>query len=341
MASKRVEWLDSLRGVAMFTVIAGHVASMSKNMDLLIYSFHMPLFFAISGALFRVDKYDSLKACVIDKAKKLLIPYCWLYALNLPFWWINRKVLGSSDATLEDLFWGFLTSNQALSSMVSGALWFLPCLFLVSILFWWLADLDRRGKVKLEGSMVVVFLAAVYLCTFYHEPAVWHWATVPMATVFYYLGFVFMNNREAILSKFGLHESNGKFAVIAVVLLAVGVSVAFANGKISMHRNDYNDIALMLVAALAISLGLAMCLMKLPTIKVLDFAGKNSIIFFGFHIAILRFLENFAYTAPYADHYSILTAIVVFLLLIPVSLFVNRFCPYIVGKKRPVKRARA
>lgn len=113
MASKRVEWLDSLRGVAMFTVVLGHVASLSKSMQTLIYSFHMPLFFMISGALFKVEKYSSLKECAIDKAKKLLIPYCWLYAVNVPFWYLNKKVLSDSDATMWDLFLGFVTGNQA------------------------------------------------------------------------------------------------------------------------------------------------------------------------------------------------------------------------------------
>lgn len=81
-----------------------------------------------------------------------------------------------------------------------------------------------------------------------------------------------------------------------------------------------------------------MCLMKLPTIKLFDFAGKNSIIFSGFHIAILRFIENLPYTASFADQFSILTGAVVFLLLVPVSMFVNRFCPFIVGKKRLKKQ---
>lgn len=338
MASRRVEWLDSLRGVAMLTVILGHVASMSKTMDTLIYSFHMPLFFMISGALFKVEKYASLKECVIDKAKKLLVPYCWLYAINIPFWYLNKKVLGDSEAGLGSIVLGFLTGNQAISSMASGALWFLPCLFLISVLFWWLADLDRRGKVKLEGSMVVVFLLGVYLCTFYHEPAIWHWATVPMATVFYYIGFVFFRNRDKILDALGLNETTGKFALVAIVILAIGVWAAFANGKISMHSNRYNIIALAFVSSTAISLGLAMCLMKLPVMKLFDYAGKNSIILFGFHIGVLRFLENFGPTAPFADHYSMLTGFVVFLLLIPISMFVNRFCPFIVGKKRPQKQ---
>lgn len=338
MASKRVEWLDSLRGVAMFTVVLGHVASLSKSMQTLIYSFHMPLFFMISGALFKVEKYSSLKECAIDKAKKLLIPYCWLYAVNVPFWYLNKKVLSDSDATMWDLFLGFVTGNQAISTMASGALWFLPCLFLISVLFWWLADLDRRGKVKLEGSMIVVFALAVYLCTFYHDPAIWHWATVPMATVFYYLGWVFMKNRERIMAAFGIGDTSGKFTVVAIATLAIGVWAAMANGKISMHSNSYNVIALMLLSSTAISLAMTMCLMKLPVFKLFDYAGKNSIIFFGFHIAVLRFIENFAYTAPFAESFTVLTGIVVFLLLVPISMFVNRFCPFIVGKKWPQKQ---
>lgn len=336
MPSKRIEWLDSLRGVAMFAVVLGHVSSASKTMLTLVYSFRMPLFFMISGAVFRVDKCGTLKACVVDKAKKLLLPYVFLYWINAPFWYLNKKILGTSSAPLTDLVIGFFSATQNIGTMTSGALWFLPCLFLVSVLFWWLADLDRRGKVKLEGSMIVVFLAALYLGTFFKHAVPWHLVTVPMATVFYYLGWLFMRNREKILDFLGCGENGerGRFAVCAFAFLAVGLWAALANGKISMHSNSYNTIALAFVSSTCISLGLAMCLMKLPVIKLFDFAGKNSIIFFGFHIAILRFIENLSYTAPFADQFSILTALVVFVLLVPVALFVNRFCPFIVAKRR-------
>lgn len=41
---KRVEWLDQLRGTAMFFVVLGHISAISDDQKLLIYAFHMPLF---------------------------------------------------------------------------------------------------------------------------------------------------------------------------------------------------------------------------------------------------------------------------------------------------------
>ncbi len=147
MASKkRVEWLDQLRGTAMFFVVLGHIAAIAKDQHLLIYAFHMPLFFMISGATFKPGKYSSYTDCVIDKAKKLLVPYVWLYLINIIFWWINHKILGTSTTSISDLLFGMFVSNQELAPMTSGALWFLPVLFFVSILFDGIVILSQRSS---------------------------------------------------------------------------------------------------------------------------------------------------------------------------------------------------
>ena len=339
MASKkRVEWLDQLRGTAMFFVVLGHIAAIAKDQHLLIYAFHMPLFFMISGATFKPGKYSSYTDCVIDKAKKLLVPYVWLYLINIIFWWVNHKILGTSTTSISDLLFGMLVSNQELAPMTSGALWFLPVLFFVSILFDGIVILSQRSSkgIPIEASMILLFTASIYLAMFYGKDTPLHWATVPMATIFYYLGWVFMQNRTKILNLIAGKDPNNqtaRYTCFAIAILAIGVMAAFANGKISMHRNDYNDFALMLLAALSISLALTMLMIKLPKIKLLDFAGRNSIIFFGFHIALIRFLEAWGITSHSTEQHVLATAILVFIAMVPVSLFVNRFCPFIVGKK--------
>lgn len=338
---KRVEWLDQLRGTAMFFVVLGHISSISEDHLLLIYAFHMPLFFMISGATFHPGKYETFGACVLDKAKKLLVPYAWLYVINIAFWWVNHKTLGSSDTSIAELLIGMLVSNQELAPMTSGALWFLPVLFFVSVLIDGCTLFAKREdkKIPIEASMIFLLAAAVYLSMFYGKDTVLHWATVPMAAVFYYLGWVFMQNRNAIMLRLtGSHdatERSARYTFVAFILISVGVWAAFANGKISMHRNDYNDIALMFVAALCLSLALTMLMMKLPKVRLLDFAGKNSIIFFGFHIALIRFLENWPVTDGFVSEHALITATFVFVAMIPVSLFVNKFCPFIVAKKYP------
>jgi fucose 4-O-acetylase-like acetyltransferase len=48
---KRLEWLDALRGLGMIFVIIGHM-TVPEFVQKFVYSFHMPLFFAISGYLY-------------------------------------------------------------------------------------------------------------------------------------------------------------------------------------------------------------------------------------------------------------------------------------------------
>lgn len=359
---KRIEWLDSLRGFAMFLVIVGHVSSVPASLGKWIYAFHMPLFFVIAGIVFRYEKYANLKECAIDKSKKLLIPYALLFIVNIPFWYINRKILDDSTATPADMLLGFVTANQKIGAMTSGALWFLPCLFLASVLFWILIRLDSKGKLNLEASIIACFVLAWFLSTFYSVSTIWCWATVPMATVFLWIGWtfgqnlqrfeqIFSNSPKSIQSSKSIipaipsnpaNQSNssflkGKFIAIAIVVLAIGTWIAAENGRISMFANSYKTIAFALIAALGLSLGFAMLFMKLPKIWLFDYACRNSLTFFGFHIAVLRFLENWEHTERFTDNNSLWTGIIVFLLLIPISMFVNKFCPFIVAKKYPKK----
>ena len=75
---KRVEWIDSLRGLAMFLVILGHSFYIRNNkIRNYLYSFHMPLFFFISG-LTTKRKDISFIEFIKKKAKNLLLPYLFL-----------------------------------------------------------------------------------------------------------------------------------------------------------------------------------------------------------------------------------------------------------------------
>lgn len=335
---KRIEWLDSLRGIAMLSVIVGHIHSMSDKMILWVYAFHMPLFFIISGVVFRYEKYPNIITCVKENAKKLLVPYALLYLVNIPFWYLNKKMLGSSSATASDLIDGFIFSNQDLGTLSNGALWFLPCLFLVSVLFWLIVHLDKKGVLKIEASMILCFLAGWYLSTFHRDPACWHWATVPMATLFYWVGYSFGKIQAQFKRYFEFRNNSFLYVAIAVSVLAMGTWVAFANGKISMHANRYNEIAFAIMAALSISLGLAMLCMSLPKIWLLDFAGKNSIVYLGFHVPLIRFLENYPNTASFAANHAVMMVVVVFILLVPVTYLVNYLFPFIVGKSWKSRR---
>lgn len=76
----RIDWIDALKGFAILTVVIGHCitdslssqtfpeyAALLQMMCDAIYSFHMPLFFMISGYVFYLTKsYRKWKTKVLD-----------------------------------------------------------------------------------------------------------------------------------------------------------------------------------------------------------------------------------------------------------------------------------
>lgn len=88
MEEKRYEWVDIAKGIGIILVVYGHTlrgvenANLSLNKDFFyvndssIYSFHMPLFFVLSGLFFvkSLNKYN-FKKLLIEKTKTILYPF--------------------------------------------------------------------------------------------------------------------------------------------------------------------------------------------------------------------------------------------------------------------------
>lgn len=84
----RQEKIDVLKGILILLVVIGHVlpGTLQENfVRYFIYSFHMPVFFAVSGYLVNVDslKYSNLKEFLLKYGYRVIIP--WLVAVQVYF----------------------------------------------------------------------------------------------------------------------------------------------------------------------------------------------------------------------------------------------------------------
>ena len=81
---ERIVWVDQLRGLAFFFVVLGHLP-VDKTFKSWIYSFHMPIFFFITGFNYNIEKLARTKP--LDYLKKLclrlLVPYVWMQLLSM------------------------------------------------------------------------------------------------------------------------------------------------------------------------------------------------------------------------------------------------------------------
>lgn len=95
MSKNRIEWLDCCKGFAIMLVVVGHITTDFRSSNLfldysilinkvysLIYSFHMPLFFILSGFAFHIAYLTNRE----EKKKKFKLQimnniYIYIYKL--------------------------------------------------------------------------------------------------------------------------------------------------------------------------------------------------------------------------------------------------------------------
>ncbi|EPD8208892.1 acyltransferase family protein [Yersinia enterocolitica] len=153
--------IDVFRGVCILFVVLGHTDYIPKPLMDLIYSFHMPAFFILSGYLFNTGKKQKLLERVNSRFKRLIIP-AWILGLicGVPFLLMLATGYGgiTYDIFLTKLY-GTLTGYPSYShTFNSTPLWFLFSLFVVDIIATYIFSITDRAVIALYiiGGLGVV-----------------------------------------------------------------------------------------------------------------------------------------------------------------------------------------
>lgn len=179
-SSHRVAWLDVLKGVGIVSVVWGHAA---YPYSYLMFFFHMPLFFFISGYLYKPNTAAAHDA-IIKRAKHLLLPYVfYLAAITAALAMI--AVIGNNPVEIN---WKALVLGGSKLEGPYGTFWFVTCLFCVQTVY----DLIYRRLPDKRYVVLIVMLC--YLLAFwesrYHQDIfiAWNSDVALFGIVFYALG---------------------------------------------------------------------------------------------------------------------------------------------------------
>lgn len=135
---ERNAWVDYAKGIGIILVVYGHVARGVFNaglpmdedryvlVDSIIYSFHMPLFFFLSGLFF----YDSLMkrgktGLIVNKVDTIVYPFL-LWSLLQGLFEVVLSDYTNGDVALSSVLFSLVWSPRA-------QFWFLYALFLVFV----------------------------------------------------------------------------------------------------------------------------------------------------------------------------------------------------------------
>ncbi|MBR5302134.1 MAG: acyltransferase family protein [Clostridia bacterium] len=281
----RLYEVDMAKGFAMLLVLIGHCTYSDRELVGWLYSFHMPLFFALSGFTFHPEKYKSLREVIDAKFRQLIIPY---FLFNTILWVLSLLLLDGLHLQYRHLneLIGIVVADRLSDYFFS--LWFLTALFLAEPLLWCLTRMTGRRTGLLMPLSVCSFAAgAVILPVF--KGTYWSADLVPIALSFLLLGY---------LASIWFQRSPALLRSRKTLALAWGVNLLFFwLNFIQVGRSDLyfcklgNPVYFYLSACGGTIGALSLCL-NLGRLPGIEYIGRNSLVFYAFESLAIPLSER-------------------------------------------------
>lgn len=319
---QRCAEFDILKGLGILLVMLGHtpIDGMSK---VLIYSFHLPLFFMVSGFFY---KKQSIRTYAQKLFKRLILPWAF-FALLLTLLSVFMGMLtnGISIASV----WRVLSSINPVNEncfQLYRTIWFLVCLFASLNIY---NILNRFvNNTWLLGCFALSFHVIGYLLRIMNYNIPFFVDTSLSILIFIFIGDI--THRYSIhlkLQKLGLYTLVPMFmAVIAVVIF---------KPHTGYRENFFPWYSVLL--SMAIVGGLYVLCQKISKRNsiVLMWCGVESLAILGFHRLIFEVLLMITAKME-LPHWQVVIVLMVITLPVVYALvwLTDRICPQLIGHKR-------
>ncbi len=321
--SKRIEWIDIAKGIGILFVVYGHINYAPGLIGPAIYAFHMPLFFILSGMVFCKDKYKSYTQYLKRDFVGLICPYIFFYLLSF-FYVVVADIVqnGISSFELSNHLNGFIQMFIAQSSaaVVNSPLWFVPCLFFVKSVYYFISKLH----IKLNVIICLALVCLGWIMESEYMP--FKGLIIPWSidSAFFALGFYALGNLLFTKTRDILEKKPRKYIYISVVLISAILVLVIAqiNGNISLGSKRLGNGFLTYLSGIAGTCGVLALSVLLIKNKFLKFCGQNSFCIMATHYIIRNFIGTVSglLGVPY-DATSTVETIVPFVIVFALSMF--------------------
>ena len=330
---KRNNQIDVARGIAILIVILGHsFYSLDAPLNRIILSFHMPLFFFLSGLLGKTaaETRMSFGAFFIKKIRTILLPQILLGVISYCYYAVFTIVIKGGNICDIDLvyqFWRY---------------WFLQVLFVTEIVFFILSKFINVKKILSTVVIIVICMICTRIIVdfaFFPDESPFYLNVTPMALMFYSSGFAL--KPVLVKENIGGRESLFGKLVIIISTSCLLVVVALHNSSVTMYNNNYGNIFLFLISSFCGIAAVWFVSDLLRNSKALIWCGKNSIVIYVWQFSLTQFFKNIVeiiWVRLPIHVPEVLMTVCVFaicvLVMIPIVIFSNHFIPELYGKKR-------
>lgn len=307
---ERLDYLDYAKGFAILLVVLGHIYS-NNEVRTWLYSFHMPIFFIISGCLCRYSNNKrNFKEFTYSKIRTLLLPYIVFSIIYITFKFI---LSGSTNSLMWDYIYVFTMYGV-------GPCWFLPALFMAETIFYLLSKVIKKD-ISLLVASIFIFLIGLFISNTDYNLIMFVIDRSLFALFFYMVGYCSFE----IISKINLNY-------LLITILIIGNAIlSHINGNIDLWSLKFNNIVLYVLCSIIGSFSILFLLKKFNSNKLM-YIGKNSLIIMATHDIIIMILKKFI-DINFNDYFiGFLIFILVMCIQIPIIKLINKYTPWMIGR---------
>lgn len=277
----RLDYIDVSKGILISMMIFGHIDNTARtfsstneyinticSIECLWTPFFMCAFFVITGYCSNFDK--QFKPFFIKNIRTILIP-----SILISFILGKLSLIVAGDYTVGN----FISIDYKWYILFGGPLWFLSCMFLSKMLYWFVKRFVRCDFYR-RIILLILFLGGFCLDYYSIGPNFWYYHQSLMLLLFLEFGGL-------LKSLNGL----GKFGIMSIIVYSISIIVLLFLSDFA-KTGIYKRIAInwitfipCLVAALSGSLTLLCISQKITNnviLKILKYVGKNSLLFIAF-----------------------------------------------------------
>lgn len=325
MGEGRILWVDTAKTLGIFLVFWGHTlysgSHVASEINRAIYSFHMPMFFVLSGYVVKTE-IGNLGNFINKKYKRIILPALFFYVLTLPLFFFHIDVSDSGICSIiESVF--YVYGELAYDKPV----WFFVCLFQIYIL----SKIINLSKVKAKLLVLLCTLCLILSCLSYMSDcklfSLFGFNKCILGLFFYTCGMMLKRtNYRNYMFRVGLF--------LLPVWLLTGVIL---NSKISMYDMSLGCFSLFIISSLTGTLVFFPICKVLEKIIIIREYAKWTVFIVSSHYILVSLLANLSSSFEFDDSffYDIISfsfVIISFVIYYPICKWGEKNIPLLMGR---------
>lgn len=341
--NKRISYIDIARAFAILFIVLGHTLVHSEHCSAIfkfLYSFHVVMFFILSGYTFKIKDNQSFFEFLKNKIIRIMIPYfIWSLLFLIPYILFGSNVSNDLDINstfdLKQLLFNIIYGIGSESALKqNSSLWFLPALFSMEVIYYYIirfVDKNNKFRVPVLIGSIVVGYASSYLIHFYMP---WGINTVLNLGCFFLLGYLIKN------SKIDDFISNLYYTIVFII---IGCVACYFNNTVQCIDYEYGNYSLALLSGFCLSMVFINISKYINSNKVLEYIGRNTMGILIFHkLIILIFQTKMGIISQLLSNSNIYLEVTLSLVIVVLSvltslvatIIVRRTIPIFIGEKK-------